>query len=228
MFCDRCGTAVPASAVQCLRCGAPLTAIALVPTQNPRGAAGWIGAGWTAVTGNFLAFSVLGFFYLLAASAVPFLLQGPVAMGLQWATLREVNGKKADVNDVAFGFNMFPPAVLICLVTSLIIGLGMALLLIPGFLAAIFLQFPYLLAIDRKLDFWQAIKESFDVSQRHFGSLFGFYLLQVCILIGGALLCGVGLVVAIPVVYAATAAAYVDLFGLQEDTRARIAAPRVP
>ncbi|MBI2686108.1 MAG: hypothetical protein HYX27_07320 [Acidobacteria bacterium] len=222
MFCDRCGTAVPASAAQCLRCGAPLAAVALVPAQTPRGAGGWIGAGWNAVTGNFVPFAVMGLFYLLASSAVPFLLQGPVAMGLQWAALKQVCGKRGDVNDLAYGFNLFPPAVLICLVTTVIIGAASILLIIPGILAAVFLQFPYLLVLDRNLDFWGAIKESFNVSQKHFGSLFGFFLLQLCVIIGGALLCGIGLVAAIPVVFAATAAAYIDLFGLREETRARL------
>ncbi|MEO6759278.1 MAG: hypothetical protein ABIO24_07465, partial [Saprospiraceae bacterium] len=82
---------------------------------------------------------------------------------------------------------------------------------------------PYLLVIDRKLDFWGAIKESFDVSQRHFGKLLVFFLLQLGLILCGALLCGFGLLLAIPVCFAATAAAYVELFGLREDTKAALA-----
>ncbi|MFN0106691.1 MAG: hypothetical protein ACKV2U_31925 [Bryobacteraceae bacterium] len=223
MFCDRCGSAVPASAAQCTRCNAPLAVVAVVPAAVPRGGVAWISDGWNAVTGNFWMFVLLGFIYLAAGSTVPILLQGPVALGLQWAALRQVSGRRADVNDLAFGFNQFPHAVLVCLVTSLIIGFSTVLLIIPGLIAATLLQFPYLLVIDRKLDFWAAIKESFDVSQRHFGTLFGFFLLQLCLIIAGALLCGVGLLVAVPVIYAATASAYIDLFGLRADTKAGIA-----
>lgn len=224
MFCDRCGSAVSASSAQCPRCSAPLAAVAIVPAAVPRGSGAWIGDGWNAVTANFWIFVLLGFLYLAASSTVPILIQGPVALGLQWATLRQVAGRRADINDVAFGFNQFPHAVLVCLVTAIIIGFASVLLIIPGLIAAALLQFPYLLVIDRKLDFWAAIKESFHVSQRHFGMLLGFFLLQLCLIVAGALLCGFGLLVAIPVVYAATAAAYIDLFGLREETKAAIAA----
>lgn len=223
MFCDRCGSAVPASVVQCPKCAAPLAAVALVPVAVPRGPAAWIGDGWNAVTANFWIFVLLGFLYL-AAGSVPVLLQGPVALGLQWAALRQISGQRADINDLAFGFNQFPQAVLVCLATSVIIGFASILLIIPGLLAAALLQFPYLLVIDHKVDFWAAIKESFEVSQRHFGTLLGFFLLQLCLIIAGALLCGFGLLVAVPVCYAATAAAYIDLFGLREETKTSIAA----
>jgi len=223
MFCDRCGSAVAASAAQCVRCNAPLAAVALVPVAVPRGPVAWIGDGWNAVTANFWIFVLLGFLYL-ALSTVPVLIQGPVALGLQWAALRQIAGRRADVNDLALGFNLFPQAVLVCLVTGIIIVFASILLLIPGLIAAALLQFPYLLVIDRKLDFWAAIKESFEVSQRHFGTLLGFFLLQICVIVAGALLCGFGLLVAIPVCYAATAAAYIELFGMREDTKASIAA----
>ncbi|MBL8241652.1 MAG: hypothetical protein JNM66_29775 [Bryobacterales bacterium] len=222
MFCDRCGTPVPASAAQCPRCQAPLAALAVVPAAVPRGAGAWISSGWTAVTGNFWIFVLLGLIYVAAGSTVPVLVQGPVALGLQWAALRQVSGSRAEVNDLAFGFNQFPHAVLVCLTTSLLIGVATLFLIIPGLIAAALLQFPYLLVIDRKLDFWGAIKESFSVSQRHMGSLFALFLLQVCLVIGGVLLCGAGVLVAIPMIYASAAAAYIDLFGLQASTKSSI------
>jgi len=222
MFCDRCGSAVSAAAAQCPRCMAPLAAVALVPAATPRGPVAWIGEGWTSVTANFWIFVLLGLLYLAAGSTVPILIQGPVALGLQWAALRQVTVRRADINDLALGFNLFPNAVLVCLFTSLIIGVATVVLILPGLFAATLLQFPYLLVIDRKLDFLQAIKESVKVSQKHLGSLFAFYLLQLGLIIAGVLLCGVGLLVAIPVCFAATAAVYIDLFGLRDETRAAI------
>jgi len=166
----------------------------------------------------------LGLTYTAASSTVPVLLGGPAAMGLQWAALRQVSGKKAEVNDIVFGFNQFPTAVLICLVTGTIVVFASFLLIIPGLIAATMLQFPYLLAIDRKMDFWSAIKCSFEVSKQHFGALFALFLLQICVALGGLLLCWVGLIVAVPILYCSSAAAYIDLFGLQADTKAAIAA----
>jgi hypothetical protein len=225
MFCDRCGAAVAANAGSCPRCQMMFQHLAIVPAAQPRGAGAWVADGWNAVTANFWTFVLLGLITMLAGTMVPVVLQGPVVLGLYWASLRQVQGYRAEVGDLSFGLNLFPAGVLICLVTGLIIGAATVLLLLPGLVAAALLQFPYLLAADRKLDFWSAIKESFQVSQQHFGSLLGLLLLQICLLIGGVLLCGVGLLVAIPICYAATAAAYVDLFGVQADTRARLASP---
>lgn len=223
MFCDRCGSAVAASASQCPRCNAPLAAVALVPVAVPRGAGAWVADGWNAVTANFWMFILLELICLVGGSTVPILIQGPLTFGIHWAALRQISGKRADVNDLAIGFQQFPQAVMVCLVTSVIYVTGTLLLIIPGLFAAVLLQFPYLLVIDRKLDFWQAIKESVNVSQRHFGALLGLFLIQIGLLLGGALLCGVGLLVALPIIYASSAAAYVELFGLREDTRAAIA-----
>jgi uncharacterized membrane protein len=228
MFCDRCGTAVEANAAQCPRCQAPLSGVALVPAAVPRGAGAWIADGWNAVTANFWTFVLLGLILIAAGSTVPILIQAPVAMGLQWAALRQVATRRAEVNDVTVGFNLFPQAVMISLVTTILITAGFILLILPGIAACVLLQFPYLLALDRKLDFWAAIKESFNVSQRHFGSLLGLWCLQIAIIVGGALLCGVGLLAALPMVYTSSASAYIDLFGLQNDTRTRLAGAPAP
>jgi hypothetical protein len=200
-----------------------LAAVALVPVEVPRGPGAWLAEGWNAVTSNFWLFVFFGFLYLAAGSTVPVLLQGPMALSLQWAALAQVNGRRAEMNDMGYGFNNFPAAVLVCLVTSLILTFTTLFLLIPGLIAATLLQFPYLLVIDQKLDFWAAIQESARVSQRHFGKLIGLFLLEACLILAGALLCGVGVFVAIPVIYAATAAAYKDIFGLREATRAALA-----
>ncbi len=225
MFCDRCGAAMTPSAATCPRCQVAFRQVAVVPATQPRGAGAWVADGWNAVTANFWTFVLLGLITMVAGGMVPVVLQGPVALGLYWAALRQVQGHRAEIGDLTFGLNLFPAGVLICLVTGLIIGAATILLLLPGLVAATLLQFPYLLAADRKLDFWEAIKESFQVSQRHFGSLLALLLLQICLLVGGLLLCGVGLLVAVPICYAATAAAYVDLFGIQAETRTRLASP---
>lgn len=223
MFCDRCGSAVPASATQCPRCATALAAVAIVPATAPRGATAWISDGWNAVTANFWVFLGLTLIYLAAGSTVPILLQAPLGFGLQWAALRQISGHRADFSDLTIGFNLFPPAVLVALTTGAIVLAASLCLLLPGLIAIALLQFPALLVLDRKLDFWTAIKESVSMSQKHLGSMAAFLALEICLVLGGALLCGVGIFVAIPVMYAATAAAYIDLFGLREDTKAAIA-----
>lgn len=179
------------------------------------------------MTANFGVFLLLSLIYCLASSAMPVILAGPAAMGLQWAALRQVGGHKAEVNDLNLGFQMFPVAALIALVTSLIVICGMVLLIVPGLIAMLLLQFPYLVAIDQGLDFWGSVKKSVEVSQRYMGRMVALLLLQALVVLGGVLLCGVGVIAALPVVYGSTAAAYIDLFGLQAGTRSRMAARAV-
>jgi uncharacterized membrane protein len=178
-----------------------------------------MGMGFNAVTANFWVFVLLAAIYLLASSAAPVILQGPIAMGLYWAALRQILGRPASPNDLGTGFNLFGQGLLICLLLTVIFTVAGFLLLVPFFLAAALLQFPYLLVLDRKLDAWPALQESFRVSQFHLGKLFLLTLLQVVLLVAGTLLCGVGLLVAVPVVFASSAAAYVDLYGIRPETR---------
>jgi uncharacterized membrane protein len=234
MYCDRCGTAIEERAESCPACGAsqavavvgssaispPVLAAGGAPATVLGGPGDWLSQGWNAVTANFWVFVLLAAIFLLGSSTVPILLQGPLTMGLQWAALRQVLGRRADLNDLGAGFNLIGPSLLICLLTTLIFSVAGAFFLIPALFAAALLQFPYLLVLDRGLPFGEAIKQSFEVSQYHLGKLIGFVLLQICLLVAGALLCGIGILVAIPILFAATAAAYVDLFGVRSSTKA--------
>lgn len=223
MFCDRCGSAVPASASQCPRCQTRLADVAIVPAMVVRGPGAWIGDGWNAVTANFWTFVLLGLIYSVAGSTVPIVVQGPIAFGLQWAALRQVSGNRADIADIKAGFDIFPHALMTALVYSIIVTVGMFLCIVPGIAAAVLLQFSYLVVLDQKLEFWPAIQESYRVAKDHFGKLLGLFCLQFCLIIAGVLLCGVGLFVALPVIYTSTAVAYIELFGLRAETKARLA-----
>ncbi|MBM3786439.1 MAG: hypothetical protein FJW30_18935 [Acidobacteria bacterium] len=187
------------------------------------GAGAWMASGWNAVTSNFWTFVLLTLLYVVGGSVLPVVLQGPLGLGLQWAALRQVNGRNAASNDVNAGFQLIAPAILSCLIASIIVTLASMFLLVPGLIAAALLQLVYPLILDRGLSFSEAIAESISLSKPYLGSMVLLTLLQVGLIMAGLLLCGVGLLVAIPVNFAATAVAYSQICGLTPATRARLA-----
>ena len=85
------------------------------------------------------------------------------------------------------------------LIVGIITTIGLFLCVIPGLLASIMLVFTVVALLDRNLSAVDAVKTSFDTSKANFGNAFLTWLVGVAIVFVGALLCGVGLLVAVPV-----------------------------
>lgn len=71
---------------------------------------------------------------------------------------------------------------------------------------------------DKGMDFWPAMRLSFEAAQKDWGGYLVFVLLQMLVMIGGVLACCVGVLVAFPVIHASTVAAYQDVFGFEQRT----------
>ena len=78
-----------------------------------------------------------------------------------------------------------------------------------------FLLLAYFILIDRRVAPVDAIRDSVDMMTRNAGQTVVFYLLAAVIVIAGAILCGVGLLVAVPWVLLATTYLYRRLTGEQ-------------
>ncbi|MBM3755606.1 MAG: hypothetical protein FJW38_16670 [Acidobacteria bacterium] len=176
----------------------------------------------SAVTSNFWVFVLFGLIYLLGTGTLWVLLQGPFGMGLQWATLKQVRGTNAVLNDLGKGFEFTGAAILECLLVTIAIALASSMLFLPGLLLAALLQFPYLLILDRGYSFADAFSASTGISKPHFWKLLWLTVIQLLLLTGGLLLCGVGLVIAVPICYAASAAAYVQIMGFRPETQSQL------
>ena len=85
------------------------------------------------------------------------------------------------------------------LIVGIISTIGFLLCIIPGLIATIMLMFTIVALIDRNLRPVDAVKTSFEISKANFGNVFLAWLVMVVIFVVGALLCGVGLLVAGPV-----------------------------
>ena len=135
--------------------------------------------------------------------------------GFHIACIRKLTSGRTEVGDLFKAFNRFAPTLLAFLVISVFTFLASLLCLIPGLIVAAMYQFTYLFIVDRKMDFWPAMQASHELVKKDYFGFCLFLLALFLLLIGGALLCFVGLLLAIPLFSAAMTAAYRDLVGFE-------------
>jgi zinc-ribbon domain len=226
MFCQRCGTQLGSGVRFCPNCGQTQDAPVFGSPQNPaswtppagiRASGGrWIGEGWALVKadlGNYIVISLL--FALL--SGVP-LIQGPLIAGFHIFTMKKLMGRDAEFGDLFKGFNLFVPT----LVASLLIGLftfaGTLLCIIPGLVVAAMYKFTYLFIVDKRMDFWPAMQASHAVVKNDYFGFTMFLILAFLVNLLGVLCCIVGLLVTIPLTFAAITVAYKEIVGFEPRT----------
>ena len=92
-------------------------------------------------------------------------------------------------------------------------AIGLVLLILPGIYLAVGYAFVIPLIIDRGMPVWEAMELSRTTVHKHWFQTFGLLLAAGLLLIGSAMLFGVGLIVTLPLCTAAIMFAYEDLFG---------------
>ena len=109
----------------------------------------------------------------------------------------------ADGRPVAVGSFFRPrnigPVVITALVVGIITEIGYALCFVPGLIASIMLMFAIIAVVDRNHSPVDAVKASFDIAKNNFGPVFLVWLVSALLVLVGAVVCGVGLLVAMPV-----------------------------
>lgn len=89
---------------------------------------------------------------------------------------------------------------------------GFGILLIIGFVLRISLYFALPLIMEKQLGVAEAMKLSFSAGWANFGGIFLLSLLEGLMLVAGLLFCVIGIFFVIPIVYAANAFAYRQVF----------------
>ncbi|WP_370330174.1 hypothetical protein [Mycolicibacterium hippocampi] len=109
----------------------------------------------------------------------------------------------ANGQQVAIGSFFRPRNIGNVVIATLIVGVittvGFFLCVIPGVIASIMLMFTVIAVLDRNLAPLDAVKASFETSKNNFGNVLLTWLVMVLVIVVGAVLCGVGLLVAVPV-----------------------------
>jgi hypothetical protein len=234
MNCRYCGAPLNPDVKFCSICGRsvqdeaggmpPVTPLADVPRTPPSPSAvdasaqtgRWIGAGWDLVKSDLLPFVLMALVFLVVNSCIPLVLQGPMMAGFHIACIRKLMAGRTEVGDLFKAFNRFGATLVAFLIITVFTSLASLLCLIPGLIVWAIYQFTFLFVVDKKMDFWPAMQASHALVKKDYlgFTLFSFVLLLINV--AGALLCLVGLLLTVPLYYAAITAAYRDLVGFRE------------
>lgn len=242
MFCTSCGAQLPDGTMFCTVCGADLSSAPQggdapqytppPPPQWSMGAGGgssaaftpptsvsvntgaWISAGWELVKQDMVAWIVASLLLLVLSGVVPVILQGAMIVGLHIMAIKRIQGRTPEFADVFKGFNYFVPSLVAALLISIGVFAGMILCIVPGLVIAAATIFSYLFIVDRGMDFWPAIQASHDVVKNDYVGFTIFFLALAILQMVGALLCFVGILITLPIMYGAITVAYKETVGI--------------
>lgn len=185
----------------------------------------WIENGFNLYKENF-GVLVLASLIAILLSLVSFLvLAGPMIAGLIIVTLQIFDKKQPPptAGTVFKGFDYFLNSFLfvlvwgvstfvVTLIVALIPCIGIFISYFISFAVQAFLMFALFIIVDKKMDFWPASMESFEVVKTNFWPFLGFSI--VISLIGGvgAIACGIGVIITMPIQYCIIAIAYREIF----------------
>ncbi|HEY5494182.1 MAG TPA: hypothetical protein VIK15_06290 [Candidatus Anoxymicrobiaceae bacterium] len=131
-----------------------------------------------------------------------------VAIATIKISLRFLAGGPGDFTDLYEGYPRFLDMLVGQILYALIVIAGLILLIVPGIIWGLKYQFyPYLI-IDKDMGSVDAIKRSGQITMHQKGHLFLFWLAVVGINILGAVACGIGLFITIPLTFLAHAHIY--------------------
>lgn len=122
-----------------------------------------------------------------------------IGMGMIRIALKLYDNQKPELKDLIPEWPLFLMYILMSLLYGIIVIVGLILLIVPGIIAGIALQFCTYLVIDKNMDPIEALKKSYAMTKGIKWDLFVFGLIILGINILGALCLLVGLFVTIPV-----------------------------
>ena len=162
---------------------------------------------WISRDSSFFAFviSLVGAFVSLV-----------ISLGLIRAALAILDGRRPELGDLLStdGIGVY---IVASLLVALIVGVGLVLCIIPGLIAGYLLQFYGYAIVDRKVDATAvapqsdpmgAMRASFEITSKNVGNLILLAIVSIVLNIVGVLLCGIGLLVTLPVTAIAIAYAW--------------------
>jgi tetratricopeptide (TPR) repeat protein/predicted Ser/Thr protein kinase len=174
--------------------------------------------GWNLVLRSF--WEIVGIVALIGllqhaanSTLIGIVVSGPLSGGLWLYFLKKIRGGQATAGTAFSGFSVaFAALFLGGLVTFLLILAGLVCLLLPGIYFAVAWAFTLALVADKGLDFWPAMRLSRQVISKHWWKFLWFFIVLGTMELAGYLACLVGIFIAAPIVWAALAYAYEDIF----------------
>lgn len=162
----------------------------------------------TSGTHGFLGVLLVGALYTLLILILSSIWQAGIIRGAS-----EISHGRQVAWSTMLSFDNIGSVIVAALITGVAIAIGSFFCFLPGIVIAFYTQFTLWFVVERKMSPIDAIGASASLVNKNVGSLIGFYLASLVAFFVGALLCGVGLLVAFPVVVLAQAFTYRSLKG---------------
>lgn len=162
--------------------------------------------GYTYTTtsgGGFVMFLIFSAIMMLVFYVGAFIVQ----MAIIRATLMITNGEQVSLGRM-FSTDQIGPYLVASVLVAVGVGVGSMLCYIPGLLVWFFTFFFGWFVLDKKMGAVDAIKASISLVNQNIGTMVGLFIGSVIATFIGMLLCGIGLLVAFPVVVLATGYVY--------------------
>ena len=110
----------------------------------------------------------------------------PFIFGIYFMCINAAKEKKAKISDVFKGFDYFFTSWILFILAFLAIGVGFALLVIPGLLLMVLFQYAVVFAIVEKKGAISSLERSYEIAKKNFAfSVVLFILIGVLNSIGG-------------------------------------------
>ncbi len=143
-----------------------------------------------------------GLFARLLVSMVVSLIVGLISQiivaGLVKGALDTADGKPVSLGGMFEGWDK-GKVIIAALIVSVATAIGTVLCYLPGLVVGFLLSYTIFFVVDRNMEPVEAIKASFSFVTANLGPTILYYLLGILVVIAGALLCGVGLLAAVPI-----------------------------
>ncbi len=164
-------------------------------------------------------YGIVAFYFWLFTMAYTFLVIRPIDYGISFAYVKAARGDKLEVRNMFDVFKNYWNAVLANILVGLIVAIGFIFLIVPGIILACKLAFVPYLVVDKRLDVIEAIKESWNMTDGYALDVFAIALLAIPISIGGLLIFGVGIIIAVIWIRLAFASLYRAVSVLREESK---------
>ena len=178
----------------------------------------YLSLGWQIFTEDLFGWILLCLIYFAVLGVVSttgigvLVVLGPLEAGWYAVILKRLRQGTLDIGEFAKGFHHFVSAFLIGAVVSVFASVGFVFLIAPGIVILALYLFVFPILLDTGQDFWGVMEASRKAVAPRWFEWSLFVLAQLVLIVLGSLLCGVGLLVALPWTKIATAVAYEEHF----------------
>jgi serine/threonine protein kinase len=149
-------------------------------------------------------------------SLLSLLLSGPLMGGLYFYLLKKIRGERVRTETAFAGFSRsLLQLFLASFVMQVLTIIGFACFVVPGIYVFVAWLFTLPLVIDRRLEFWPAMRLSRQTIHKHWWRFFIFVVVLAAINLAGLAACVIGIFVTLPVSFAALMYAYEAIINAQ-------------